>query len=161
MSWSTFHPHPHQYKVIADLQLCIWLLHFMTWNSIQPFFFLSLNTNSLTCLFCRLVVWSLRSLQSERHILPKLIQCGPLQWHKVVLLEGSKYDGYNDNHDGAPGKLLMAWCPPQMKNTLDIVHAGKEFKSDCWWSQAPDKLEWRFSSGLWTCAHWTPEGKAH
>lgn len=127
----------------------------ISWPEIQfsHFFFLSLNTNSLTYLFCRLVVWSLRSLQSEWHILPKLIQCGPLQWHKVVLLEGSKYDGYNDNHDGAPGKLLMAWCPPQMKNTLDIVDAGKEFKSDCWWSQAPNKLEWRFSSCLWTCAH--------
>ena len=72
----------------------------------------------MTYFLCRLVVWGLRSIQPEWHLLPRLVQRGPLQWHQVVLLEGSKSDGYHDYHDGAPGKLLTAWCHMEWTSLL-------------------------------------------
>lgn len=57
---------------------------------------------------CRLVVWGLWSVKPEWHLLPGVLQCDSLQWHQMVLLEGSKCDGYYDNHDGATSKALMA-----------------------------------------------------
>lgn len=59
-------------------------------------------TSCLELSISRLVVRGLWPVQPERHLLPQLLQRGALQRHQVVLLEGSEYDGYHDDHDGAP-----------------------------------------------------------
>ena len=58
----------------------------------------------------------MRPVQPERHVLPRLVQRGALQWHQMVLLEGSTSDGHHDNHDGAAGKLL------RVKLVQDVGH---------------------------------------
>lgn len=70
------------------------------------------------------MVWSLRSVQLERYILPQLVQCGSLQRHQVVLLEGAQSDGNQDSHDGAPSEFLMA-------DTMNGGHSPAYFELDC------------------------------
>jgi len=121
-----------QYKVTAGLQLHIWVLHFMGWNLIHTDFLLELW--HIPC--SRLVVWGLRSIQPEWHILPQLLQCGSLQRHQVVLLEGSKSDGYHDDHDGAPGKLLTA-----------SRGQGARLSSRLWWTKWTISRKWYIWGG--------------
>lgn len=123
-----------QYKVTAGLQLHIWVLHFMGWNLIHTDFLLELW--HIPC--SRLVVWGLRSIQPEWHILPQLLQCGSLQRHQVVLLEGSKSDGYHDDHDGAPGKLLT-----------ESRGQGARLSSRLWWTKWTISRKWYIWGG--TC----------
>lgn len=43
MSWSAFHFPSAPIKLTPDLQQCIWMLHFMSWNSINSAFYLELS----------------------------------------------------------------------------------------------------------------------
>lgn len=71
---------------------------------------LYLELSDLGLPLCRLVVWGVRPLQPERHLLPQLVQHGTLQQHQVVLLEGAQPGGLQNDHDGATGQLLTARC---------------------------------------------------
>ena len=68
----------HRYKVTADFRLYIFGCC-ISWAWIQMI--LTLTLNSLSLFPCRMVVWSLRSIQPEWDILPRFIQCGSLQWY--------------------------------------------------------------------------------
>lgn len=150
-----------QYKVTADSQLYIWVLHFMSLNSINSYFFLELSDTFPP------QVGGLR-LAVHPTWMAYITPAHPV-WFAIMALSGTTgrvqtwwlpwqpWWCARQTSDG----MARPWCPiikwilpPMniMNNIQEIVYFGRKFESDCWWFQPPDILKGCLSNCLGTYA---------
>lgn len=150
-----------QYKVTADLQLYIWVLRFMSLNSINSDFFPELSdTLPLQVGGLRLAVhptWMAYITPAHPVWFATMVLSGTIGRVQTWWLPWQPWWCARQTSDGTARSRcpITKWMSPLMNimnNIQEIVYCGRKFKSDCQWFQPPDILKACLSNCQGTCA---------